>query len=638
VCGIAGFTHIRSAAPPGRIKAAVEAIKHRGPDQQGVYESPLISLGAARLKIIDLGAGDQPILSEDDDCVIVFNGEIYNHQEVRAELESCGHRFRSHTDTETVLAAFRQWDTGCFSRLRGMFAVALWAESSKRLVIARDRLGIKPLYVAFSGDDIYFGSELKTIFVHPEIDRSLSLPGLDCYLTLNYVPSPWTLVQGIEKVLPGHWLEWRAGKVVSEAYWRLPEQRKNAPKFEDAKRELDVRLRDSVREHLISDVPLGLWLSGGLDSSTILHYAAEAQSGPIRTFSISFKGRSFDERSFIGEVAARYGTRHQEFDLNPEADLTGVTEAFAEYFDEPNADGGALPVWFLSKLSRETVTVALSGEGADELLGGYLTHRADLLSAYARRLPQSLLKLARSAAELLPVSDEKISFEYKLKRFFAGAAMSPARAHVYWNGTFSDREKRALTKVNLPGTLDRMLEDTARRGSGLPASLWFDQKFFLPDDILMKVDRMSMAHSMEVRPPFLDHRIVEFAAELPDAFKVSGSRQKVILKDLMKDKLPSRVVRRKKIGLDFPCHDWLRGPLRELLIDTLTTAKPDYSCLFNFRGIEKTLDHHLTRRANLGYHLWGLMMLFLWAKRWRIQPCPVPQPDWAASEPLLTSI
>lgn len=638
MCGIAGFTHLRKPCPAGRIQAAVKSIQHRGPDQQGIYESSVISLGAARLKIIDLGAGDQPIISEDHDCVIAFNGEIYNHQQLRAELESYGHRFRTHTDTETVLAAFRQWDTDCFSRLRGMFAVALWTESSQRLIIARDRLGIKPLYVSFSGDDIYFGSELKTIFVHPEIDRSLSLSGLDCYLTLNYVPSPWTLVQGIEKLLPGHWLEWSRGKVQSEAYWRLPVQEPRKLDFEDAKCELDSLLRESVREHLLSDVPLGLWLSGGVDSSTILHYATEAQNEPLRSFSISFKGRSFDEAAYIREVAAHYGTRHEEFDLNPEVDLTGAIEEFAEYFDEPNADGGALPVWYLSKLSKRDVTVALSGEGADELFAGYLTHQADLLAGYARNLPRPLLKAASHVAELLPVSDDKISFEYKLKRFLAGVSLSPERAHVYWNGTFSDEEKRALTNVDLPGTLHRMLEGLSSHGNGLGAYLWFDQKFFLPDDILMKVDRMSMAHSMEVRPPFLDHRIVEFAATLPASFKIRGSRQKFLLKELMKDKLPPAVIRRKKVGLDFPAHDWLRGSLRELLTDTLSTAKNEYSCLFNFRLIGNLLERHLTRRANLGYHLWGLMMLFLWAKRWAIQPASVQEPSWAVSDQILTSI
>ncbi|MBV8552470.1 MAG: asparagine synthase (glutamine-hydrolyzing) [Acidobacteriaceae bacterium] len=636
MCGIAGFTHLNSAPAPGRIQSAVRSLSHRGPDQQGVFESACVSLGAARLKILDLNAGDQPITSPDGDLVIAFNGEIYNHEELRRELEARGHRFRTHTDTETVLAAFDEWDTDCFAKLRGMFAIALWTESSQRLVLARDRLGIKPLYVSFRGDDLYFGSELKALFVHPEIDRYLSLPGLDCYLTLNYVPSPWTLVQDIEKLSPGNWLEWRAGKVRSETYWRLPFESAKQRDLDSAKEELDALLDQSVREHLLSDVPVGLWLSGGVDSSTVLHYASRVR--PMRTFSISFNGRSFDEAAYIGEVAARYGTQHEQFDLNPDAELPEAIAQFADYFDEPNADGGALPVWFLSKLTKQHATVALSGEGADEIFGGYLTYRADAMACAVRRLPRFTRRLAKSAAELIPVSDDKISFEYKLKRFLAGSLLSPARAHVYWNGTFSDSEKRSLVAAELPGTLDRMLADLSRHGDHLASYLWFDQKFFLPDDILMKVDRMSMAHSIEVRPPFLDHRIVEFAATLPASFKIRGSRQKFILKDLMRDKLPAAVTRRKKVGLDFPAHDWLRGPLRNLLFDTLAAAESDYSGFFNFDTIGDCLQNHLSRRVNLGYHLWGLMILFLWMKRWRIQTAAEPDRSWAASEQILTSI
>jgi asparagine synthase (glutamine-hydrolysing) len=629
LCGIAGFTHVR-AVPPNRIREAVQSIFHRGPDQQGVFESNSVSLGVARLRILDLAGGDQPILSPDKDCVIAFNGEIYNHLELRGELEQRGYRFRSTSDTETVLAAFLEWDTACFAKLRGMFGVALWKESERRLVLARDRLGIKPLYVASVRDEIYFGSELKTLFVHPEIDRSLSLPALDCFLTLNYVPATHSMVQGIEKLSPGHWLEWRSGKIRSEAYWTLPTQSARPISFEEAKAELDELLTKAVREHLLSDVPLGVWLSGGVDSSTILHYAAQVSDRPLHTYSISFAGRSFDETNYIREVAEQYGSTHHQFDLNPNEDLPGAIEQFADHFDEPNADGGALPVWFLSKMTKQTATVAFSGEGADELFAGYLTYRADHLSRIARKLPASWLRLGESAANLLPTSDEKISFEYKVKRFLAGSLMSPAQAHVFWNGTFSDSEKRLLTRTPLPAALEQMLLH-AQQGDRLGSYLWFDQKYFLADDILMKVDRMSMAHSVEVRPPFLDHRIVEFAASLPDRFKMNGAKQKVILKELMKGKLPPSVLSRKKMGLDFPAHDWLRTSLRELLLDTVRDAEAAYSEFFNFKTIHRVLDDHLSRRANLGYNLWGLMMLFLWMKRWRIPLTQLPHKPLTAS-------
>lgn len=620
MCGVAGFTKLRFTPDPSRIQSAVHTLIHRGPDQQDVYESGLVSLGATRLKIIDLAAGDQPIISEDGSTIIVFNGEIYNHAELRAELEARGHHFRSRTDTETVLEAFREWDTGCFARLRGMFAVALWSETRKRLVLARDRLGIKPLYIARHGQDLVFGSELKAIFVHPEIERRLSPAGLDCYLSLNYVPGPWTLVEGIEKLLPGYWLEWQAGKIRSEQYWRLPAGRARNWSLEDAKRELDGLLRQSVREHLLSDVPLGVWLSGGVDSTTILHYAAKACSSRLKTFSISFQGRSFDETPYIREAVKQYGTDHDEMDLNPQVDLQSAIEEFAYYLDEPTADAGALPVWFLSKLCKRKVTVALSGEGADELFGGYLTYRANSISRTIRAVPGAA-SLGLWALRFLPVSDEKIGFDYKAKRLLEGARLSPGRAHVYWNGTFAQEQLRTLVNRPLPASLDTILGEMNRlpNSNGLLAPfLWLDQKYYLADDILTKCDRMSMAHSVEVRPAFLDRRIVEFAARLPATMKISGSRQKVILKEMMKDKLPPTIIDRKKIGFDIPAHEWLRTILRHLLEEALRFGLAEYGDLFNRVGIEELNRQHQRRKINAGYHLWGLLILFLWMKKWRV--------------------
>lgn len=622
MCGIVGFTHKNWAPDSDRIRNATATLIHRGPDQQGVFQSSLCSIGATRLKIIDLGSGDQPIVSEDGDVAVVFNGEIYNHQELRRQLEESGHRFYSHCDTETVLRAFLEWDIDCFARLRGMFAIALWTKSSKRLILARDRMGIKPLYFARRGEDLFFGSELKAILIHPEIERRLSLDGLDCYLSLNYVPSPWTLVEGIEKLPPGEWLEWRDGRVSSRSFWMLPASKVHDWTMESAREELDCLLRQSIREHMISDVPLGMWLSGGIDSSTILHYAATESRVPLKTFSISFEGRSFDETAYIREVAQRYQTEHAELDLNPEADLRGAIEEFAYHSDEPSADAGALPVWFLSRLSKTRTTVCLSGEGADELFGGYLTHRANHLAGFARRLPPSALRLAIDALRAWPVSDEKISFEYQLKRFLEGSLMTADRAHLFWNGTFSEAEKRALLRAELPPALDHILgglRDRLTAHDDLSPYLWFDQRYFLPDDILNKTDRMSMAHSLEVRPPFLDQRIVEFAATLPASLKIRGSRQKVLLKELMRDKLPPAVLRRKKIGFDIPAHEWLRGCLRPLMLEVLRNGALDHATLFRQEVIEKQVRDHLERRANLGYHLWGLMVLFLWMKKWRIQ-------------------
>ncbi len=582
----------------------------------------MCSLGGARLKIIDLAGGDQPIQSPDGNVIIVFNGEIYNHMELRRELEALGHTFESHCDTETVLHAFMEWDTNCFQRLRGMFAVALWTESERRLVLARDRVGIKPLYFAQRRGDLFFGSELKAILIHPEIERNLSMEGLDCYLSLNYVPAPWTLVDGIEKVLPGTWVEWRNGRTSSEAYWTVPEQRYEAWTLPTAIEEFDSLMQQSTREHLVSDVPLGIWLSGGIDSSTILHYAANATSSRLKTFSISFNGRSFDETPYIKEVVSAYGTEHEQLDLNPTQDLAGAIEEFAYYSDEPSADAGALPVWFLSKLCKTQTTVALSGEGADELMGGYLTYRANRFAKILRNVPRPTVQAALTALRYWPVSDEKIGLEYKLKRLLQGSLMSPARAHVYWNGTFSEAEKDRLMAADMPKALHELLygpEGVNGARNGLGSYLRFDQQYYLADDILVKSDRMSMAHSVEVRPPFLDHRIIEFAATLPPELKIRGSRQKLLLKEAMRDKLPQSVLTRKKVGFDIPAHEWLRGILRPMLVDTLNTGLAEYPSLFRTDEVNRLVTEHMERRINIGYHLWGLMILFQWMKRWRIQ-------------------
>jgi asparagine synthase (glutamine-hydrolysing) len=614
MCGIAGFTHRNRLASRGRIAEAARSIAHRGPDQSGTFETPALSLGAVRLKIIDLTGGDQPFRTEDGDHIIAFNGEIYNHVELRKELEGLGVRFRSHCDTEVVLRAYVRWGTEAFKRLRGMFAFAIWTESERKLVLVRDRLGIKPLYYYRTGDDIYFGSELKTLFVHPEIERRIDLTGLNYYLSLNYIPGPHTLIDGVRKLMPGEWLEWHDGDVRIERYWHLDFDPQPVS-MESAKEQLDSLIRSSVREHLVSDVPLGVWSSGGLDSSTVVHYASEQVRG-LKTFSVSFRGRSFDESRWFREIAKTYGTDHHEFDLNPDAELSDAVEQISYYSDEPSADAGAVPVWFLSKMTRSQVTVALSGEGADELFGGYNTYLADQYAAGLRRVPSSLRRMVAGMARYLPISDDKIGFEYKVKRLLAGSLLSPADAHVFWNGTFSAEQRhRILTP--------EFFYSTPSLGEG--DFLLVDQKNYLPDDILYKTDRMSMAHSLEVRPPFLDHRIVEFAARLPHEYKIRGSRLKVILRELMRDKLPPSVLQRKKEGFDIPTHHWMRTILKPLLLDTATRSAIESTGVFQWPAIERVISDHLERRANYGYHLWGLLTLLLWMRRWKVQAGALPQ-------------
>jgi asparagine synthase (glutamine-hydrolysing) len=621
VCGIAGFTTLDHPVERGRIQAVISTISHRGPDGHGVHESPAVAMGNARLSIIDVGGGQQPMYSPDGDTVIVYNGEIYNHETLREELEALGHRFETRCDTEVVLKAFLQWDMESFSRLRGMFAIALWTESTRRLVLVRDRMGIKPLYLYHRGRDIYFGSELKNLFAHPEIPRKLDLNGLGYYLSLNYIPTPYTLVEGIEKLNPGEMLEWRAGEIYRTTYWNL----RLSPvewNLDDAKTRLDELLALSVREHLISDVPLGVWASGGLDSSTVLHYAAQAVPN-LKTFSISFKGHSHDESAYFRRVAAQYGTDHHEFDLNPEADLEGTVERLVEFSDEPSADAGALPVWFLSMMTRRHVTVALSGEGADELFGGYLTYRADHLYRQANRAPAWMRRAGLGLLRLWPVSDDKISLEYKAKRFLEGSLLKPASAHLFWNGTFSMAQKRALLRTGHeidPGSLMNTLPTEAFSCGDVNRFLWLDQRYYLGDDILNKCDRMSMAHSLEVRPPFLDHRIVEFAASLPENFKIQGKTLKFILRDLMRGKLPEVVLTRPKEGFDIPAHRWFRGPLKALFDATVSEQAVKATDVFDWDALCRIRSEHMNRRASHGYGLWGLLVLFLWMKKWKIEP------------------
>ncbi len=623
MCGISGYTHIGRAFEGSAIRDATSCLIHRGPDQQGTFESPCVSLGAVRLKIIDLTTGSQPFISEDGKTVLVYNGEIYNYRELRVELQKLGHCFSTQSDTEVLLKAFLQWDVGCFSRLRGMFAAAFWQEGLRRLVLVRDRIGIKPLYFYRNGRDLYFGSELKAILVHPEIPRQLDLSALHYYLALNYVPGPFTLVEGIQKLRPGFLLEWQDGTVREQQYWKLSHSQNKHWTFPDAEAALDSLLTDSIREHLLSDVPVGLWLSGGIDSSSLLHFAAQESTQRVKTFSIAFHGRSFDETSYIREFVERYQTEHYELDLNPSLDLPSAIEELAYYSDEPFADAGAVPIWFLSKLTRQHATVALSGEGADELFGGYVTYQADHLARYVRLLPEFARRSLSGAVKHWPVSDDKISFEYKLKRFFEGSLLPPDEAHTYWNGSFSRSQQdqlllRTKADVSILDLFERDLPGPNSDGS-LNRFLAFDQRYYLADDLLQKVDRMSMAHSLEVRPPYLDHRIFEFAASLPDHFKVSGRSLKVVLKRLMSSKLPQSVIRRRKTGLDIPTHDWLRGPLRAILEDTLNADAIKDTGLFRLDGIEAVKRAHFERRANLGYQLWGLMILFLWIKQWNIQ-------------------
>jgi asparagine synthase (glutamine-hydrolysing) len=618
MCGIAGYTHISCSLPDGVLDAALQGMIHRGPDQQAGYITPHVSLGATRLRIIDLQGGDQPMHSQDGRCTIVFNGEIYNFRSLREELERLGRCFRSRCDTEVVLNAYLEWGNKCFARLRGMFAVALWDEQEQRLILARDRAGIKPLYYLLQGEEIFFGSEMKCIFAHPGVPRKIDLDGLNCFLSLNYVPGPFTLIEGIRKLMPGHFLEWQRGRVFISSFVPRPSHESPPRSMAQATEELDALLRFSVTEQMISDVPIGVWLSGGIDSSTITHYAAHLSSTRLKTFSITFPGKSFDESAYVRAVAKLYGTEHFEIDLNENADLSDVIAEMSYYSDEPGADAGAVPVWYLAKMTRSHATVALSGEGADELFGGYLMYKADRYRRACSLVPRPLLRGALACARRLPASDEKIGFDYKLQRFLQGSLLTAEKAHVFWNGTFTEDEKRELCRFANSRPLSAVLRQM-RSGRSLERFLEFDQRYSLPDALLYKVDRMSMAHSVEVRPPFLDDRIVDFAARLPQQFKIRRAQSKIVMRALMRKVLPEAVLKRPKTGLDIPIHEWFRGILRPLLMESLNETSVRETGLLHWPAVERLIDEHQNRRANWGYHLWGLMTLILWMKRWNVE-------------------
>ena len=619
MCGIAGYTHVEKKFQPERIHEAVASIVHRGPDQQDVWQSPTVSLGATRLRVIDTVAGAQPMSSSDNDYTLVFNGEIYNHVELRNELIGHGHQFKTSCDTEVVLRAFIQWDTACIEKLRGMFAFAVWCESRQRLVLARDRMGIKPLYYARRSRDLYFGSELKAIFCHPEINRTIDLHALDTYLGLNYVAGPRTLATGVVKLMPGCFLTWHDGEISSHRYWQADRTDAGKPSsLHEATERLDHLLSASIKEHLAADVPVGIWLSGGIDSSTVLHYASQHTTTPLKTFSITFNGREFDESPYLREMATRYSSEHHELDLSPSTVTPDSITELAYYSDEPNADAGAVPVWHLSRMSAKQVTVALSGEGADELFGGYITYLADKYARRARMVPRSIRRLSLRSANRLRASNKKIGLDYKLQRFLHGTLLDERSSHIFWNGTFSQEQRSQLMVSQNSAHMLKLLATIPARGD-LRRFMAFDQAYYLPDNLLVKVDRMSMAHSLEVRPAFLDHRIVEFAATLPAKYCIQGRTLKLLLRKLMKDKLPQSILAKKKQGLDIPVHDWLRGHLKPLLLDTLNRKTVEESGLVYWPHLDSLIKLHMERKANYGYHLWGMLMLFLWIKQWKIQ-------------------
>jgi asparagine synthase (glutamine-hydrolysing) len=609
MCGICGLAS-RAAVDPQRLARMSATLVHRGPDSDGTFFADGVGLAARRLSIIDLAAGDQPIANEDGTVVVVQNGEIYNYAELTHQLRRAGHAFRTHSDTEVIAHAYEEWDLGFAERLRGMFAIAIWDERRRRLVLARDRYGIKPLYYRAAGDELSFASELRAL-PRGEID----LDALECLLAFNSIPAPYSIFRDVRKLPQGHLLVWTDGRETLERYARpapVPASEVRAEEEAELVEELRARLRDSVRAHLVSDVPVGVLLSGGVDSCTLAALAAEEATYPLRTFSIGFAERSFDELADARRVAERYGTVHRELVLEPDAAL--LLPALADAFDEPFADSSALPTYLVSRLAREDVKVALSGEGGDELFGGYYTYAADLLAQRVGWAAPALKPLA----EHLPTSAAKASFDYRLKRFVRAAHLPPLERHHGWKEIFS-----ADARAELRGTrsafdpvdvLRARFDET--EGAELLARLQdVDLGTYLVDDLLVKTDRASMAHSLEARVPFLDSVVTGFALALPTRHKVRGLRKKVLLRKAAEPLLPPEVVHGRKRGFSIPAAAWLRGELEPFARDTLSADTLRRQGFFRHEPVQRLLNEHVSGTQDWSRQLWCLLAFTLWHER-----------------------
>jgi asparagine synthase (glutamine-hydrolysing) len=608
MCGIAGIASTRGAVDRDRLARMSATLAHRGPDSEGTFVDGGVGLAARRLAIIDLVAGDQPIANEDGTCTVVQNGEIYNYAELRHELERAGHRFRTRSDTETIVHAYEEWGVAFAGRLRGMFAVAIWDARERKLVLARDRFGIKPLAYRLDGGELSFASELDAL---PK--GELDLDAVEAFLAFNVVPSPLTIYREIRKLPPGHLLTWSDGRVALERFARpgpLP-PRHGADDAELAE-ECRARLRDAVRAHLVADVPVGVLLSGGVDSGTLAALAAQESSEPVRTFSIGFEEASFNELAGARLVAARYGTRHRELVLRPDAAL--LLPALADAFDEPFADSSALPTYLVSRLAAEDVKVALSGEGGDELFGGYYTYVADLLAESVG----PVATLVRPLVELIPSSSRRVSLEYRAKRFARAAHLPPLERHHGWKEIFSAEARAELTGRRRAWDPVALLRERFAETEGhelLTRLQDVDFGTYLPDDLLVKTDRASMAWSLEARVPFLDPVVTSFAFSLPASRKVRGFAKKRLLRRAVEPLLPPEVVHGRKRGFSIPAAAWLRGELEPFARETLSPATLRRQGVLDPAAASRVLDRHLAGRDDLSRQLWGLLAFTLWYER-----------------------
>jgi asparagine synthase (glutamine-hydrolysing) len=619
MCGICGVA-TADGAPPDleAVERMSRRLVHRGPDSDGIFHEGGVALAARRLSIIDLDGGTQPLTNEDGSVVVVQNGEIYNYRELRRELEGRGHRFATASDTEVIAHLYEEHGEGFVERLRGMFAVAVWDRKRERLTLARDRFGIKPLFYSAAGGALAFASELKAMVELPGFSREIDPRALAAYLTFNSIPAPLTIFSAARKLPAGHTLSWQGGEPAIARYARPSpppaERARRGPTGALAEELLEV-MRDSVRAHLVADVPVGVLLSGGVDSAGITALAAGLAGEPVKTFSIGFEESSFDELEKARLVAQRYRTDHHELVLRPDA--VELLPKLVEAFDEPFGDSSAVPTYLVSQLAAGEVKVALSGEGGDELFGGYYTYVADLLAPRFGRLAA----LAAPLVERLPSSDEKVSFDYKAKRFARAAAKAdPLERHHGWKEIFPADLRASLLGDRDPGwdPVDVYRRRYAETAGAEPLARFqdLDLGIYLVDDLLVKTDRSSMAHSLELRVPFLDQRVAAFAMGLATPLKVRGLAKKRLLRRALAPLLPREILRGPKQGFSIPLAAWLRGPLKGFAREVLSPQALSRQGCLDPAAVTPLLERHCSGREDLSRQLWGLMAFTLWFDRY----------------------
>jgi asparagine synthase (glutamine-hydrolysing) len=601
-----------------------DAIRHRGPDSEGAFVDPGVGLAMRRLSIIDVKGGDQPISNENESAWIILNGEIYNYPEMRAQLELRGHRFKTKSDTECILHYYEDEGEACVERLRGMFAFALWDSSRRRLLLARDRLGKKPIYYSIQNGTLFFCSELSGLLRALPVQPEVNLGAIDLYLALQYVPEPQTVYEGVFKLPAAHTLSWEGGKASVRRYWDYSYLPKMSGGEEELASELRSRLRESVRIRLMSEVPLGAHLSGGLDSSIVVALMAELSDRPVKTFSVGFEEEGYSELAYARAVAARYDTEHQEFLLRYD-DVPGTIEKISEHFGEPFADPSAIPLYLLSRLSRESVTVALNGDGGDEALAGYQRYWLDPLANVYLRAPKWFRQ------RVVPALTRNLRDDFSrptgqslpdgLKRLERLGEIDPRASTLRWGSYFSPGDRQALWKAEhwgglRPDNAEALIIEAyvAGSGSALDRTLYADIHTYLPGDLLVKADRMTMAASLEARSPFLDQELIQWTARLPSGLKIRGRQGKYLLRKAFADALPEQVLRHGKQGFGIPLSAWFRGPLQDWTRELLLTPDSPLGRWMNLAPMKHMLDQHIEGEADHGKRLYALVMLAMWAR------------------------